>query len=122
MKTESFFHVRHQSALHNPSEVSSMSRSVHFRVQECSPTEASSLNGGVAPGTEPHSLENLEVFGFRKKCRDLPSEGSEIKAGLRMESSRQVFRDPPILRLAGTWDPVLAYLRLHLDKQNTKKR
>ena len=63
------------------------------------------MNGGVAPGTEPHSLENLEVFGFRKKCRDLPSEGSEIKAGLRMESSRRVFRDPPILRLAETWDP-----------------
>lgn len=118
---ESFFHVRRQSALHNPGEVSSVSRSVHFRVQQCSPTVASSLNGGVAPGTEPHSLENLEVFGFRKRCRGLPSEGSEIEAGLRMEPSRRAFRAPPILRVAGTWDPVLAYLRLHLDKQNTKK-
>ena len=99
----------------------SVSRSVHFRVQECSPTAASSLNGGVAPETEPHSLENLEVFGFRKRCRGLPSEGSEIKAGLRMEPSRWAFRAPPILRLAGTWDPVLAYLHLPLDKQNTKK-
>ena len=53
MKMESFFHLRHQSALHNPNEVSSVSKSVHFRVQECSPTAASSLNGGVAPGTEP---------------------------------------------------------------------